>query len=417
MTGTGNLATGLPFVQMLIVIVGAGFAALGLILWAMESGSEHGSGNRRQRLAGGWRQLSEAPWSATPRRVNGWLVDTIDGLVRSGFEEADKGIAFGGFVMVLLFIILPVLALINMLIGGSAFLFWYYLALLAALAFLNFSGESERLKVLNGLAAVFLGLSLIAIIPVYALRAFTEVSIHNVFSHAVLKSPLIAVLWYLAAYGAGLVMDMAVRFAGGDFRTWPFGRFVHGGLAAMPVAFVLTFAALLAGHLAVFDQNPARSWTLILLSTGTTALSLPAIVRVMGLSRGENSEGLGVSWALGLGFALSTILSLAVAYGMHFDAGGALSWSGAVNVLVGLSPNGERIFLGPDFWVMHLPFLPWLAFVFTIVAGLLAKAIAGGFKMISRVGLSGDAEVRPFLASALLAVGFVAIFWSFAVLI
>ncbi|MBT3307612.1 MAG: hypothetical protein HN377_14175 [Alphaproteobacteria bacterium] len=381
----------------------------------MESDPNRGAGQLHRRLSRGWRELSGVPWAAIPRRVNGWLVDTVDGLIQSGFDEADKGIAFGGVVMVLLFIILPVLALINMLTGGSVFLFWYFVSLLAALAFLNFSGETNLLKVLNGFAAVYLGVSLIIIIPVYALRAFTEVSIHNVFSHAVLKSPLVAVFWYLAAYGVGLMLDTAVRFAGGNFRNLALGRFVHGGLAAVPIAFVLTFAALLAGHLAVFEQNPARSWTLVLVSTGITALSLPGVLRVMGLSRGVKTGGLGMPWALGLGFVLSTILSTVVAFGMHFEANGALSWSEAVNVLVGLSPDGKRIFLGPDFWVMHLPFLPWLAFVFTIVASLMGKAIAGAFEWTSTGGLQ-EGE-RPFLASALLSGAFVVLFWSVSVLV
>jgi hypothetical protein len=418
---TGTLATGISFVQTLGVLLGAGFALIGLVLWAMETGPGTGVGTLRHRLAGYWRTLSRAPWSVTPRCVNGWLVDRIDGLIRYGFEQADKGMAFGGAVLVLLFIILPSLALINMLTGGSPFLYWYYLSLLAALAFLNFSGESERLKALNALAAVYLGLSLIAVIPVYVLRAFTDSSIYTVFSHAVLQSPLVAVFWYLAAYGLGMVLDTAVRFAGGNFRTSPSGRFVHGCLAAVPITYVLTFTALLAGHLAVFDQSPARSWTLILVSTGVTALSLSAVLRIMGLSRSEKAGSLGLVWALALGLILSTILSLGVAYFMHFGTARALSWSGALNVLAGLSPDGGQIFLGPDFWVMHLPFLPWLAFVFAMVCGFIGKAVAGAFGRVSGPGLPGaageDTWARPFLTSAVLSGTVAAVFWGLAFLV
>jgi len=51
------------------------------------------------------------------------------------------------------------------------------------------------MKFFNSITSAFLGISLFLVIPVYVLRAFTEMSIHNVFTHAVLKSPLVAVFW------------------------------------------------------------------------------------------------------------------------------------------------------------------------------------------------------------------------------
>lgn len=269
----------------------------------------------------------------------------------------------------------------------------------------------------NTLTSAFLDISLFIVIPVYVLRAFTEMSIHNVFSHAVLKSPLVAVFWYLAAYGVGMAFDTIVRYAGINIGTWPPARFVHGFLAVVPVAFVLTFLALLAGHLAVFDQNPVRSWTLLLVSTGVTALSLTTILGIMGMSGGRKTGVLGMTWALGLGLILSSVLSLAVAYGMHFGAREALTWSGATYVLVGFSPDGSRLFLSPDFWVMHLPFLPWFAFIGAIVAGFFGKGIALIIERISSDGLQVEVQARPYFASALLSATFAGVSWSISYLI
>ena len=270
---------------------------------------------------------------------------------------------------------------------------------------------------LNVLMSAFLGISLFLVIPVYVLRAFTEMSIHNVFSHAVLKSPLVAMFWYVAAYGIGMAFDTVVRYGGKNIHTWPPARFVHGFLAATPVAYVLTFMALLAGHLAVFDQSPARSWTLIVVSTGGAALSITVILAIMGMSGGRKPGVLGMTWALGLGLIGSTLLSISVAYAMHFGAKEALTWSGARYVLAGLSPDGGRIFLGPDFWVMHLPFLPWFAFVGVIAAGFLAKGIAQVLERVSLDGHQGGVQARPFYAAALLAAVFAGIFWSASFLI
>jgi hypothetical protein len=243
--------------------------------------------------------------------------------------------------------VLPGLALVNMLTGGSAFLVRYYLLLLAVFAFLNFAGEIKWMKFFNTITSAFLGISLFLIIPVYVLRAFAEMSIHNVFTHAVLKSPLVAVFWYLAIYGIGIWFDTAVRYCGKNTLTWPPAYFVHGFLAAVPVAFVLTFLALLAGHLAVFDQNPVRSWTLILVSTGGTALSFTIIHGIMVLSGGREIGVLSITRALAIGLIFSTVLSLSVAHGIHFDTKEALTMTASTHVLVGFHRTRAGFFSAP----------------------------------------------------------------------
>ena len=401
--------SGLDFVQFLVTVAGALFAASGLALWALETGSESGKANARHRLIDAWRNLGAMPWRKVPRRLTGWLVNKLERLIRAGFQDADLGVSFGGIVFALMFGVLPALALLNALIGGSAFLLWYYLSLVAVMAFLNFSGETGRLVALNGLASAYLGVSLIVVIPIYVLRSFTEMSIYGVFSHGVLKSFLVVVFWYMAAYGVGLMFDTVIRAFGRAPGQWPPARFVHGFLAAVPVAFVLTFLALLAGHLAVFEQNPARSWQLILFSTGFTALGLPVILSLMSLSapaaplsgeEGRNkASGLVLVFAYGLGLCVATGLSLALAYGLHFGTERALSWPEAANILVGLSAEGVRISLSPDFWVSHLPLLPWLAFSFAVFSGFVAKT---GILAFQAVAGPGAPFARPFLTAAIL---------------
>jgi len=401
--------SGLAFVQSLLTVAGALFAASGLVLWAMETGPESGNVNTRRRLIDAWRNLGVMPWRQVPRRLTGWLVNKLERLIRAGFQDADLGVSFGGIVYALMFGVLPALALLNALIGGSPFLLWYYLSLLAVMVFLNFAGETRRFVALNGLAAAYLGVSLIVVIPIYVLRSFTEISIHNVFSHGVLKSFLVVVFWYMAAYGVGLMFDTAIRAFGRSPGQWPPSRFFHGFLAAVPVAFVLTFLALLAGHLSVFEQDPARSWQLILFATGFTALGLPVILTLMSLSapaaalsgrEARNREsGLVLFFAYGLGLCVAAGLSLALAYGLHYGTERALSWPQAANILIGLSADGTRLSLSPDFWVSHLPLLPWLAFSFAVFSGFVAKT---GVLALQAAAGPGVPSARPFLTGAIL---------------
>ena len=289
------------------------------------------------------------------------------------------------------------------------------------MVFLNFAGETRRFVALNGLAAAYLGVSLVVVIPIYVLRSFTEMSINNVFSHGLLKSFLVVVFWYIAAYGVGLMFDTVIRAFGRSPGQWAPARFIHGFLAAVPVAFVLTFLALWVGHLAAFEQDPARSWQLVLFSTGFTALGLPVILTLMSLSapaaalsggEARNKEsGLVLVFAYGIGLCVAAGLSLALAYGLHFGTERALSWPQAANILVALSPDGTRISLSPDFWVSHLPLMPWLAFSFAVFSGFVAKT---GVLAFQAAAGTGAPFAQPFLTAAIFC-GFLAfLLWGVA---
>ncbi|MEE8351660.1 MAG: hypothetical protein V3R37_05655 [Rhodospirillales bacterium] len=404
--------TGIVFVQTILLWSGVLMGAVSLGLWIADTGPEPKIKGLRRRLASSWVRLSITGWREIPKFINGWLAGKLQSLIRFGFQDADQGVAFGGFIFAVLFLFIPVAAAINFLFGGSPFLFFYYLSLLGVLGLLNFAGEWKQGKIFSGLAATYLGVSLFLVIPLYVLRSFTEATILNVFSHAVLKSFLVAAFWYLAAYGIGLMIDTALRFRGSKPEHVPWARFAHVFLAALPVAYVLTFMALLAGHLAVGDQSPLRTWQIILSSSFLTALSLPVTLAIMILSaarkipgemssgpgRGAPGSALGGTWAFGLSLMAAAILSVLLGYGMHAGTERAVSWQGSVNILLGLKADGGSVHLGPHFWVMHLPFLPLAVFCFTAVFGFICKI---AIPVIWKVAGEGALLQRPFRNSAL----------------
>lgn len=403
--------TGLPFVQFLLTIAGAVFAALGLALWAIETGADEGLAKTRRRLGKSWQKLSETSWLGVPLCLTGWVVSAMERLIRAFFQDADRGIAFGGVVFFVLFIFIPLAAALNALFGGSPFLFMYYLSLAAALVFLVFSGETGRLSYLNGLVAVYLGASLFLVIPVYVLHSFTDVTINSFFTHSVLKSFLVAVIWYVAAYGIGLMMDIWFRSRGVDPARSGVARFIHQFLAALPVAYVLTFLALLAGHFGVLEQSPLRSWPLVLSSTVLTALSLPTTMLFFGLGV-RNRNWLPVWTALTLLAAI--LFSVLVAMVGYAGTEQSLNLADFKNVLIGLSPDGQGIYLGPQFWILHLPFLPVVGVVVTICSGFLVKSVILGMQKKSG---PEAAHKYPFITSALSCAGISEILWFGAFLI
>ena len=404
------MQNGLPFVQFLLTIAGAFAAALGLALWAYETGSEEGLTSNRHRLGENWRILSQTPWGDIIPCMTGWLVIKSNDLIRSVFQEADQGIGFGGVIFIVLFILIPIAAALNAFIGGSTFLFWYYLSLLAVLAFLNVSGETGRLRFLNGLAAVYLGGSIFVVIPVYVLLSFTDVTINSFFTHSVLKNLLVAVFWYVAAYGVGLLIDILFRSRGIDPTRSATARFINQFLAALPVAYVLTFLALLAGHLGVLEQSPMRSWRLVLASTGLTAISLPTTLFILAL--GAKNKSLLPIWYF-LAFIAVLGFSVLVALFTYAGTNQSLNQIEFVNVLMGLSPSGMAVFFGPQFWILHLPFFPLMVFIFAIFSGFMVKGIIRG-----AVSFSGVATFdQPYLVSAFACAGWAIVLWMAALLL
>jgi len=190
------------------------------------------------------------------------------------------------------------------------------------------------------------------------------------------------------------------------------GGWVDGFLVMVPVAFVLVFLALLAGYLSVPVQSPGRSWPLLASGVVFTAAALPLTLALVDWGRADGEKANGekgkdrTGMALAAAFAAAGLLSLALIFAAK---GGALSMTSALNLLAGLSADGRRLRLGTDFWLMHLPFLPPLAFLASVAAGLAGKGAA--------LVLGGMAPEKPLLAAGLyaLAIGLMLAAAAFAV--
>jgi hypothetical protein len=408
------MPTGLAFVHLMLVLAGTCAALLCVGLLMADTAPPAQLARARRRLGERWRGLHATPWGRVPGCMTAWLADILGRLVRSGFAEADRRMAFGGLVMGLMFVLVPGAALVNALFGGRQFLLWHYLSLAVVLAAVNFLGETGRFRLLNSMAAAYLGLSLMLVIPVYLVHSFTDVTIKSVFSHGVLKSVLVAVFWYVAAYGAALAFATAQRLAGIDAARSPAAGFINAFLAALPVAFVLTFVALLAGHFAVFEQSPFRSWRLVLWSTGLTSLAFAVTLSLMAWA-GRMGKGGSCRRRLLAAYIVALLaaagLTVLLAKGAYDLPRQPADWADAVDILLGRAPDRAGIYLGPRFWVSHLPFLPVCAFVAAAACGLVGKAATLALAFL--IGDAAPAE-RPFLAAGATAGGVAVLLWGWA---
>lgn len=395
------------FLLATLKVAAVAFALLAAVLALLESGARRGAGSTRAWFARLWADVDRTSWVALPRKVTDRFVKQIEGLVQQGFGDADKTSVFNVVFIGLVFMLIPGAALINVLTGGRPFLFYYCLSLAGALVFLNFAGESARFRLANGVAAFYLGVSIVFVIPFYVLYSFTEVTIHNVFSHAVMKSVLVTVFWYTAAYALLLAFEFRVRDRGRDPGASPAAFAIRLGLASIPLAYLLTFLALLVGHLPTMEP-PKRSWPLILSSVVAMSIAFPLEIAILkGTVRKPGPAVLLAGWvgaAAAAAVAGCVFLYSASAFSAQF-----LRWADVFAILVGMQSAGGRYVLGYDFWLMHLPFLPLAILMGEIGLACLAKAASVVF---IRLGKGTFAEEKPFLAGAALAACLAILAWG-----
>ncbi len=398
------------FVQSALTVLAVVACIAALLFVAFEFGEARGRQPLHHWLRGGWRVVTGSGWCGLAGIFSCAYVDALKGIIRDYFEDADKGTVLNMLFVGLVFVLIPVAALLNLAIGGSPFLAKYYLSLFVVLVVLNFTGESRRMAVVNGAAVLYLGASVFLVIPLYVFRSFATVARIDVFPHAVPESILIAPLCYLVAYGAKFALDGFV-FGRLDGVPWRAGvAAVHGFLAALPAAFVLTFVALFVGATIDASSSLSPTWQYLLSSMAFTSAGLAATLLIMGWALGT-TRPLALAAGCVASVAAGGVLSWALLFGARLSSAQELTAEEAFAVLLGRAPGTDSLLLGADFWVMHLPMVPSGVLAAGIVLVWLAKAIAFPVGLV----LGPEyVERRPLLLAGVVCAALVVLFWLFA---
>jgi len=318
---------------------------------------------------------------------------TLTRLFDRYFIEADQYQGASILFLGILFLFIPAASTLNALVGGTPLLFKVYLFAFCLLVILLFFGQSRSrqgtLARLNGFFASALWIVLMLVIPAYVVVSFTERISHENISHGFLTSLLIAPFYYVFAMGVKLSLE-GLSFSSNS-RT---GTFVFRFLAALPVSFVCVFFALLLGQVAMAVPTPPQSLQTLFVSIGLTALSFPITLFLLS---SRNLTGL-LQTTLVM-FLSGAVLSFGLGVYLQFDISGQLDLRELFHTFLAFGADGRGLFLGADFWVSHLPFLPFVWFVLVMFLGLSAKllhVIWGGIPVKMNV------VERPVLASGLL---------------
>ena len=382
--------TGLEFLRtaMFVVAAGAGIAGLSLILAGVGRTASTG------RLAAWWQAAGVTAWRGVPCWASRGVQVFLERFVRRFFEEADQTAAFGVVFVGLVFVLLPLASLANAVTGGSPFLAVFFLAVLAGLAILNFVGETGRFAAVNGSVSLLIGVSVCLFVPAYVLRSFTDRVLNDGIGEAVFESILVAPLCYVLAWS---VMLFGRTFVG--YPAW-LDAVLNQFLAALPITFVMTFLAMAAGSAAVDPATLPKTWPMLIAAMACGSAALPLTLAIMGRGIAGDRPGTATA-ALAAGFLAATVLSCGLMVAGHFRGADVPDAAAVFNVLMGRTWDGGGILLGPDFWVMHIPFVPVFLYAGWLVAAFTAKA---GVTAAHHIAGPGAAARRPLTATGLLCV-------------
>ena len=367
MNGLWFVAAGLKAASFVLALVG-------VMLIALQIGQRRDGGPLHRGLEEFWRTAATTGWGALARLAAGRLLDATSKAVATGFERADRGPFLDTLFIGLMFIALPLLAFLNVAVGGRPLLALVFVAVFVVLAVFNFTAECRALGPLNKAASLFLGFALYVFVPAYVLRAFTDRLLHETVGHAFFESLLVAPLVFILAYSAMMIVEEPGDRGGAPARS-PIKQTAQTFLAALPASFVLVFGALLAGHLAVAEPNPARSWPLLVSAMVATATGFVATRALLAAGLGSPRPG-ALTTTCGAGLVAAAGLSAALVLFAYSPASGSATASEVLNVIAGRSRDGGGLYLGPEFWVTHLPFLPMLVVFGGIGGAWLAKVLA-----------------------------------------
>ncbi len=397
--------SGLAFVSgaaNVAAVVGAVFAVL---LVALEIGPDRHGFFLHRRLTAFWSWVVRTPWPAVAALATGSVTKAFERAIYTLFADADRSPFFNALFLGLVFLALPAMALLNALVGGSPFLVTFCAVVVVVFAMLNLSGEISAIWPFNRACAAFLGVSVFFFIPAYVLQSFSDRLLKEVVGHAMLESVLVAPLCYIVAYSTmiffgNLSWGRARRLRGA----------INGFLAALPMTYVLTVAAVLVGHFAVTDPEPKKTWALLLASMVFASAALPIVIAVLG-PVSQRGRGVALTAAYGTCLVISGGLAILLYIFAYPAADGAWSVAPALNVLFGLAPEGGRIHLGPAFWVAHLPYVPIVLCLAGCGVGLVAKMVAALLGVFRGGAFARD---KPLLSSGLLCAVFSLLAWGLA---
>jgi hypothetical protein len=365
---------GIEFVDGLFSVTAIIFAAVGLFLVFLDLGqTADAGGGLRSALGKGWSGLAATSWRQLPHLVASRLCERTDSFIEHWFGQSEDNMVPSNVFMAMVLVVIPLAALVNMLRGGSAFLFLVVLGIFAAYVVLMVLGEMRRAQKLCAFISVIIFAAVFFFVPGYVFTSLTGRLLNMPIGHAVLGSVLAAPLLYFFCQSAVLAARLgARRLQAGPLKSALERQFAVFA-ASLPFVYLATYGAYLAGHLAVAELPMHSNWRMMLASFLATGLAAAITLE----AARPRSTGLAKAGRLAIGLLVIAVLAFSVGpLGGAFPGASSTNLEMAWQVLFGFDPRIGGPALGPIFWLGHLPFLPPLLLALLYLGAVVAKLVS-----------------------------------------
>ncbi len=288
------------------------------------------------------------------------------------FRQSENNFLVSGLFMIIVLVVIPAGAILNFMRGGSPFLMLLFVVLAIVFVLLAAFGEMRRFQGLASILSGFLFLALFIFVPGYVFYSFTDRLLNLPVGHAVIGSVLIVPLLYLACQSTVIAVRQVCVAKERALGFSQIERQLVYLSAGLPFAYLLTFAAFLAGQLSVADLPIPKTWQMVLASLVTVSLSISVAAQTFHWAEVKRSAAVWGSVIAGNLLVSALLGGLLLRFGLGSDDP---AQNGLWQILLGFSQDGSRLSLGPLFWLMHLAFVPIsLIFLLNIIL-LLARGL------------------------------------------
>lgn len=375
------MINGLPFIETLLFWVGGVSIFAAFVLACLESGHGVAFEIGRAWLTARWKTLFGLSFPGLVVAAIRWTRDAADQALKAMVVEFDRSPVFSPVVMAVVCLFLPLASVVNATLGGRPALLMCYGGIVGGIVFLALFAENRSLDWLKTCVAWVIVIVGLIGTPFYAFWTLTSHILGSSFSHGVIASLLVAVIYYTGVMGGWTL----VRSGRGFAALGQAEKFLARVLFALPICYILYWLALLAGHFAVLEPSPERGWGTLLAVMGIGSLCFAVTMGAVDACIARANKRHGVVM-LGAGLVVAAAGTMVIA---GLDGQPHLTW-----FLMGRDGTG-LLSLGPPFWVAHIPFTLWGvmvgATVMLTVGRVVAALVPGGGARILK---------RPYLAAA-----------------
>ena len=288
-------------------------AAFGLFLIFLDINVPTDPSALRRQLAAMWLAL----WRESPAKIPGLVLSAtmrqLDRFVVYWFEQSERNVATAGIFTLIVFIAIPIAALLNWLRGGSAFLLIFLLCCLGGAVLLGILSETKRASGVTKAVSAAMFASVFLFVPIYVFTSLTHRALAMPIGHGVLASLLLTPLLYLICQSAILLGAGTVAAPTTSSKATNVRRLATLFAAALPFAYLGSFGVLVIWHLVEPDYPVPSNWRFLSVSmiagAGSTAMAIHLASPPL---RGEVRAG-WVAARLAAGLVIALGLACAIA--------------------------------------------------------------------------------------------------------